>query len=138
MQMELPADAEPAIWVPWLFGASIGPLFFAISAQAPLLQRWYSVATGGRDPYALYAASNIGSFGGLIAYPLIVEPGLALKGQSLAVERRLCPGRAARRRLRDDAAAQDRRRAACRATRAPRPAGAGAPLDRSSPSCLRG
>ena len=81
--MELPADAEPAFWVPWLFGASIGPLFFAISAQAPLLQRWYSVASGGRDPYALYAASNIGSFGGLIAYPLIVEPGLALKGQSL-------------------------------------------------------
>ncbi|TGX56073.1 hypothetical protein E5A73_02920 [Sphingomonas gei] len=81
--MELPADAEPAFWVPWLFGASIGPLFFAISAQAPLLQRWYSVASGGRDPYALYAASNVGSFGGLIAYPLLVEPGLALRGQSL-------------------------------------------------------
>jgi len=83
VQMDLPANAEPAFWVPWLFGASIGPLFFAISAQAPLLQRWYSLASGGRDPYALYAASNIGSFGGLIAYPLIVEPGLALKGQSL-------------------------------------------------------
>ncbi len=82
MRMELPADAEPAIWVPWLFGASIGPLFFAISAQAPLLQRWYSVASGGRDPYALYAASNMGSFGGLIAYPLLVEPTLALRGQS--------------------------------------------------------
>ncbi|UZK66861.1 fused MFS/spermidine synthase [Sphingomonas sp. M1-B02] len=82
MRMELPADAEPAVWVPWLFGASIGPLFFAISAQAPLLQRWYSAATGGRDPYALYAASNIGSFGGLIAYPLLVEPMLALKAQS--------------------------------------------------------
>ncbi|RYD54074.1 MAG: hypothetical protein EOP60_08670 [Sphingomonadales bacterium] len=80
--MDLPADAEPAVWVPWLLVASIGPLFFAISAQAPLLQRWYSVATHGRDPYALYAASNIGSFGGLLAYPLLVEPGLALKGQS--------------------------------------------------------
>ncbi|MDT8758004.1 fused MFS/spermidine synthase [Sphingomonas psychrotolerans] len=81
--MQLPADAEPALWVPWLFSASIGPLFFAISAQAPLLQRWYSVASGGRDPYALYAASNVGSFGGLIAYPLLVEPMLALKAQSL-------------------------------------------------------
>jgi hypothetical protein len=80
--MQLPADAEPAIWVPWLFGASIGPLFFAVSAQAPLLQRWYGSASGGRDPYALYAASNVGSFGGLIAYPLLVEPGLALNGQS--------------------------------------------------------
>ncbi|MDG2532854.1 fused MFS/spermidine synthase [Sphingomonas sp. HITSZ_GF] len=80
--MELPAEAEPALWVPWLLVASIGPLFFAISAQAPLLQRWYSIASHGRDPYALYAASNIGSFGGLLAYPLIVEPNLALKGQS--------------------------------------------------------
>lgn len=80
--MEMPADAEPAVWVPWLLGASIGPLFFAISAQAPLLQRWFATASGGRDPYALYAASNVGSFGGLIAYPLLVEPGLALRGQS--------------------------------------------------------
>jgi hypothetical protein len=80
--MELPAGAQPALWVPWLLIASIGPLFFAISAQAPLLQRWYSLASHGRDPYALYAASNIGSFGGLIAYPLLVEPAFALKGQS--------------------------------------------------------
>ncbi|PJI87397.1 fused MFS/spermidine synthase [Sphingomonas koreensis] len=82
MAMQMPADAEPAVWVPWLLGASIGPLFFAISAQAPLLQRWFAAASGGRDPYALYAASNVGSFGGLLAYPLLVEPGLALKGQS--------------------------------------------------------
>ncbi|NWP61334.1 hypothetical protein GY994_22845, partial [Escherichia coli] len=43
--MELPAEAEPALWVPWLLVASIGPLFFAVSAQAPLLQRWYSIAS---------------------------------------------------------------------------------------------
>ena len=82
MAMQMPADAEPVLWVPWLLGASIGPLFFAISAQAPLLQRWFAAASGGRDPYALYAASNVGSFGGLLAYPLLVEPGLALNGQS--------------------------------------------------------
>lgn len=81
MAMNLPADAQPAIWVPWLLGLSIGPLFFAISAQAPLLQRWFSISSEGQDPYALYAASNFGSFAGLIAYPLIVEPGLALWGQ---------------------------------------------------------
>src|SRR3954467_13029359 len=82
MATQLPANAQPALWVPWLLGASIGPLFFAISAQAPLLQRWFSVASKGQDPYALYAASNFGSFAGLIAYPLLVEPGLALHGQS--------------------------------------------------------
>ena len=79
----MPLDAEPAVWVPWLLGASIGPLFFAVSAQAPLMQRWYAVSEPGRDSYALYAASNVGSFGGLIAYPLIVEPAMALNGQSL-------------------------------------------------------
>ncbi len=75
------ATANPFLWVPYLFLASIGPLFFVISAQAPLLQRWYGLA-GGADPYPLYAASNLGSFGGLIAYPLLVEPLLPLKGQS--------------------------------------------------------
>jgi hypothetical protein len=80
--MQVPVGAEPALWVPWLLVAAIGPLFLAISAQAPLLQRWYAVASHGRDPYALYAASNIGSFGGLIAYPLLVEPLLRLRSQS--------------------------------------------------------
>ncbi len=81
--MDLPADALPALWVPWLLGLSIGPLFFAVSAQAPLIQRWFSAASGGGDPYALYAASNLGSFAGLIAYPLLVEPLMAVHGQSL-------------------------------------------------------
>lgn len=78
-----PADAQPAVWVPWLLLGSIGPLFFAVSAQAPLIQRWFNLASDGRDPYALYAASNLGSFAGLLAYPLLVEPTLALHVQSL-------------------------------------------------------
>ena len=75
-----PPDANPFLWVPWLLLFSVGPLFFAISAQAPLLQRWFAL-TGGGDPYPLYAASNLGSFGGLIAYPLLVEPLLPLGEQ---------------------------------------------------------
>ena len=68
-----PPDANPFLWVPWLLLLSIGPLFFVVSAQAPLLQRWFALTRGG-DPYPLYAASNLGSFGGLITYPLLVEP----------------------------------------------------------------
>nr|WP_246346894.1 fused MFS/spermidine synthase [Sphingomonas jinjuensis] len=81
---EMPADSSPAWWVPWLLVASIGPLFLAVSAQAPLVQRWFALASGGREPWALYAASNLGSFAGLIAYPLVVEPLLPLRVQSLA------------------------------------------------------
>ncbi len=46
------------------------------------MQRWYAASTGG-DPYPLYAASNLGSFAGLIAYPLLVEPLMPVGGQSL-------------------------------------------------------
>jgi len=77
-----PAGMTPALWVPWLLLLSIGPLFFAVSAQAPLIQRWYAAATGGKDPYPLYAASNLGSFAGLLSYPLLVEPRMALLEQS--------------------------------------------------------
>jgi hypothetical protein len=75
-----PPDANPFLWVPWLLLLSIGPLFFAVSAQAPLLQRWFALE-GGHDPYPLYAASNLGSFGGLIAYPLLAEPLLGVSQQ---------------------------------------------------------
>ncbi len=73
---------SPFLWVPWLLIGSIGPLFFVISAQAPLMQRWFA-ESGAGDPYPLYAASNLGSFGGLIAYPLLFEPLLTLHVQSV-------------------------------------------------------
>src|SRR3546814_5039233 len=75
-------DFAPGVWVPWFLVASIGPLFFIISAQAPLMQRWYALETNRGDPYPLYAASNLGSFAGLISYPLIVEPLLTLEQPS--------------------------------------------------------
>jgi len=77
-----PSDFEPAFWVPWFLISSIGLLFFAISAQAPLMQRWYALESSRGDPYPLYAASNLGSFAGLISYPLIVEPLMGLQQQS--------------------------------------------------------
>ena len=74
----LPADAAPALWAPWFLASSIGPLFFIVSAQAPLMQRWYALEGARGDPYPLYAASNLGSFAGLLSYPLLVEPLLTL------------------------------------------------------------
>jgi len=76
-----PPQANIFLWVPWLLVVSIGPLFLIVSSQAPLLQRWYALAHGG-DPYPLYAASNLGSFLGLITYPLLLEPLLPVMAQS--------------------------------------------------------
>jgi hypothetical protein len=63
----LPADVSPAFWTPWFLIVSIGPLFFIVSAQAPLMQRWYALESARGDPYPLYAASNLGSFAGLLS-----------------------------------------------------------------------
>ena len=77
-----PAPGQEALWVPLLLLASIGPVFFAVSAQAPLIQRWFAADTRAGAPYSLYAASTLGSFAGLISYPALVEPNLPLAAQS--------------------------------------------------------
>jgi hypothetical protein len=79
-----PEPGRETLWVPLLFVASIGPVFLLVSAQAPLMQRWYSAHPQAGEPWALYAASNLGSFAGLIAYPLLAEPLLAVGAQAWA------------------------------------------------------
>ena len=76
-----PEALSPVIGVPLLFVASIGPVFLVLSAQASLLQRWYADGPGGRNPYRLYAISNLGSLAGLAAYPLLIEPNVSLTAQ---------------------------------------------------------
>ena len=72
------------LWLLGLFVVSIGLPFFALSANNPLLQAWF-VRTGhrdGKDPYFLYAASNLGSFLALLSYPVLAEPMLTLRDQN--------------------------------------------------------
>src|SRR5882724_1527668 len=78
---EVPPSSGVMFWLVGLFATSIGLPFIALSATAPLLQYWF-VATGhpqARNPYALYAASNLGSFCALLAYPFAIEPFLTLR-----------------------------------------------------------
>ena len=82
-QLPPPRPGWEPLWVPALLALSIGPVFLLVSAQAPLMQRWFSAHPAAGAPWALYAASNLGSFGGLIAYPLLAEPLFSLKAQSL-------------------------------------------------------
>lgn len=75
--------ASPALWLLKVLAVMIGLPFLVISTTGPLLQRWYSWMGGYRaeDPYFLFAASNLGSFGGLLAYPFLFEPMLTLEQQ---------------------------------------------------------
>jgi hypothetical protein len=80
-----PPTSGYAFWLLGLFAVSIGLPFFALAANNPLLQAWF-VRTGhpsGRDPYFLYAASNIGSFLALLSYPFLLEPMFTLRTQNL-------------------------------------------------------
>jgi SAM-dependent methyltransferase len=80
-----PAPEAPIGWLLATLTLSIGAPFAILSATAPLLQAWYArVRVGhadGQNPYVLYAASNLGSFLALIAYPAVIEPLLTLSGQ---------------------------------------------------------
>jgi len=81
-----PVDSNPIPWLLALMAVSVGLPFFVVSASAPMLQAWFA-QTGhpaAKDPYFLYAASNLGSMVGLVGYPLLVEPALPLSGQSAA------------------------------------------------------
>jgi hypothetical protein len=74
-----PSSHDPALPAFWLFGmllSRVGLPVFVVAATAPLLQRWFSLASHAEshDPYFLYAASNAGSLMGLLAYPLLIEP----------------------------------------------------------------
>lgn len=62
------------VTIPLLLLVSIGPVFGLVSAQAPLMQRWYVADPEAGEPWWLYSISNFGSFAGLLAYPLLVEP----------------------------------------------------------------
>jgi hypothetical protein len=51
-----------------------GPLFFALTASAPLFQSWSAALFPGRPAYRLYALSNAGSLISLLTYPFLIEP----------------------------------------------------------------
>lgn len=82
----LPPDSSqaPVVWLLLALFGSIGLPFFVLSTSAAVLQKWFSATDdeSAGDPYFLYAASNLGSFIALLAYPLAVEPTLRLKDQA--------------------------------------------------------
>jgi hypothetical protein len=82
----LTANTSPAGWLLSRLVLAVGPPFFMVASTGPLLQRWFSRTghPGAHDPYFLYSASNMGSLLALVGYPVVLEPWLRLRQQSLA------------------------------------------------------
>ncbi len=75
---------DPSLWLLGCLFTAIGPPFFIVASNGPLLQTWLG-RTGlaaAQNPYALYSASNLGSLVGLLSYPILVEPRLRLLDQA--------------------------------------------------------
>src|SRR5712672_4529817 len=79
-----PPEVGEAFWLLGLFAVSIGLPFFALAANSPLLQAWFARTDhpAAKDPYFLYAASNVGSFLALVSYPVAIEPFVRLGDQT--------------------------------------------------------
>ena len=73
---ETPPDSGQPIWLLGLFTVSVGLPFFAVAANGPLLQNWFSKSghPHSTDPYFLYSASNLGSFASLFLFMALIEP----------------------------------------------------------------
>lgn len=81
-----PGTSLPVGWLLGLLTVALGLPFFVLSAGAPMMQRWFANTrhASAQNPYFLYAASNLGSFAALIAYPFVIEPRLRVSEQSMA------------------------------------------------------
>jgi spermidine synthase len=74
---------NPALWLLVELAVSTALPLVLVAATSPLLQQWFTRTQhdDARDPYYLYAASNLGSLAALLAYPAVIEPRLALSTQ---------------------------------------------------------
>lgn len=79
-----PWQSNPFVWLLQHLFLVVALPFFTVSTSGPLLQHWFSRTdhAAARDPYFLYAASNLGSLIALLGYPAAVEPMLRLGQQT--------------------------------------------------------
>jgi SAM-dependent methyltransferase len=76
------ASSDPASTILLLLSVSIGLPFVLLSATSPLAQTWYVRASAQREPYHLFALSNLASLLALLSYPLLIEPHVAVHKQA--------------------------------------------------------
>jgi len=63
---------SPLVRLMFQLGSTIGLPFVLLAGTSPLVQHWYGL--GSKQPYRLYALSNLGSLLALLIYPFLIEP----------------------------------------------------------------
>ena len=86
--LRLPAPlpgAGPLLDLLWALLRAAGAPFLVLSTTILVVQGWLmnSALAERRDGYFLFAASNLGALAALGAYPLLIEPLLSLRAQSI-------------------------------------------------------
>jgi len=78
-----PEGSENPIWlILGLLGGTIGLPYFLLSTTSPLVQAWFARRFPDRNPYRLFALSNLASMLALLGYPFLLEPWVATRVQA--------------------------------------------------------
>jgi hypothetical protein len=74
-----PADASrPTARIVALLAAHVGLPYFLLAANSPLVQTWLATRGAGAATYRLFAVSNLASLAGLLTFPFLFEPRMAI------------------------------------------------------------
>ncbi len=77
------SSENPTLLILELLGSCVGLPFFLLASTSPLYQFWYAQEVKSTSPYFLYSVSNFASLAALLIYPVLVEPRLNTRAQSL-------------------------------------------------------
>lgn len=82
-EMPEPGAGGPVLSVLIALFVTTAVPFCVLATTSVVAQQWLAGSSepGSEDPYHLYAASNVGSLLGLLAYPFLIEPWLGLEAQ---------------------------------------------------------
>lgn len=76
-------NENPSWRILGLLCATIGLPYLLLSTTSPLLQAWFARRFRHAVPYRLFALSNLASLLALLAYPVLIEPWVSTRTQSI-------------------------------------------------------
>lgn len=79
-----PGEGSDPTWrIVALLAASVGIPYMVLATTSPLLSRWLARVDSSLDPSRFFAASNLGSFVGLLSYPFVFERVMSSEQQTM-------------------------------------------------------